>query len=300
MSFIDEIKYSFKGHNNFNVLIYINLIFFVVIQLVKVFLFFNAGGDVEFISWLAIPSDMQMLTHRPWTVITYMFTHENFLHLLFNLLAFYWFGKIFLQYLSQRQLLGIYILGGIAGAIFYVAAFNLIPVFAPLTSVSLALGASASVMAVVFAVATLVPNQEVYLMFFGKVKFKYIAIAFVFIDIVSIPLSNAGGHIAHLGGALLGFIFVINYKKGTDITIWISRFLYGIKELFVRKKDIKITCRNKDKTRNNRSESDMDYNARKKAEQDAIDKILDKIAQSGYPSLSADEKEKLFKVSNKK
>jgi membrane associated rhomboid family serine protease len=300
MSFIDEIKYSFKGHNNFNVLIYINLAVFVVIQLVKVFFFFNAGDGSDFVSWIAIPSDMQMLLQRPWTVITYMFTHESFIHLLFNLLAFFWFGKLFLQYLSQRQLLGIYILGGIAGAIFYVAAFNLIPVFAPLTAVSLALGASASVMAVVFSVATLVPNQEVYLLFFGKVKFKYLAIAFVVIDLISIPMSNAGGHIAHLGGALLGFVFVLYYKKGTDITVWVSRPLYGIKEFFTRKKDIRVTYRNKNKTKNNRPESDMDYNARKKAEQDVIDKILDKIAQSGYSSLSAEEKEKLFKVSNKK
>lgn len=299
MSFIDEIKYSLKGKNNFNILIYINLIVFVLIQLAKIILFFTGNETYNFIKWLAVPADPENLIHYPWTVITYMFTQENFLHILFNLLAFFWFGRLFLQFLSQRQLLGIYILGGIAGAIFYIAAYNLIPPFTDVKSVSLALGASASVMAVVITVATLVPNQEVYMMFFGKVKFKYLAMGVVAIDLISIPLGNAGGHIAHLGGALLGFVFVSFYRKGTDITIWVSRLLYGIKGIFKPDRKMKVSYRNKNQ-KSKRPETDMEYNARKKAEQDQIDKILDKIAQSGYTSLSAAEKEKLFKVSDKK
>jgi hypothetical protein len=224
-----------------------------------------------------------------------MFTHLNFLHILLNLLVFYWFGKLFLQFLSQRQLLGVYILGGIAGAIFYIAAFNIFPAFNSAKLNSIALGASASVMAIVITVATLVPNQKVYLLFFGQVKFKYLAIGVLLIDLISIPIDNPGGHLAHLGGALLGYLFVVFYRKGTDITIWISRFLNWIKGLFVPKKEIKITYR---KTK--RPESDMEYNARKKADQDEIDKILDKVAQSGYGSLSSGEKEKLFTMSNKK
>lgn len=301
MSFIDELKYSFKGRNNFNLLIYLNLIIFVLIQIVKIVLFFSNSLSYDFLRWLAVPAGLEQLGKYPWTVITYMFTHENFLHILFNLLAFFWFGRLFMQFLSQRQLLGVYILGGIAGAIFYIAAFNLIPAFSEVKAVSVALGASASVMAVVFSVASLVPNQEVYMLFLGRVKLKYLAIGVIVIDLISIPAGNAGGHIAHLGGALLGFLFVYFYRRGTDITLWVSRTIYGVKGVFVPKRGMKIKYRNKNKNKNtSRPESDMEYNARKKAEQDQIDLILDKIAQSGYSSLSAAEKEKLFKISNKK
>ncbi|HOZ30873.1 MAG TPA: rhomboid family intramembrane serine protease [Bacteroidales bacterium] len=299
MRFIDEIKYSFKIKNNFNILIYINLIVFVSILVSKIIIQLFELYGFEAIEWLAVPAGTSNLLHRPWTIVTYMFTHESFLHILFNLLVFYWFGKLFLQYLSQRQLLCIYLMGGIAGALFYIVAFNTIPAFSFIRYFSVALGASASVMAIVFSVVTLVPNQDVYMLFFGRVKLKYLAIFIVIIDLISIPLDNAGGHIAHLGGAFLGFVFVRYYKKGTDITIWLSRFLYGIKELFIPDRELKVKYRNKNK-KSNAPETDMEYNARKKADQDEIDKILDKIAKSGYGSLSPAEKERLFKASNKK
>ncbi len=295
MGLFDEIKYSLRGRNNFNTLIYINLGVFLMIALSNIFTFFAGVSNFNLVSWLAVPTNLQTLLHRPWTVITYMFTHQSFLHILFNLMIFFWFGKLFLQFLSQRQLLGVYLLGGILGAVFYIASYNLIPVFSIAKTRAIALGASASVMAIVVAVASLVPNQEVYMLFFGKVKLKYIAILVVVLDVVSIPIENAGGHIAHLGGALLGYIFVKYYRKGTDITIGVSRFLYGFKEFFKPSPKVKTKKNHK----KNRPETDMEYNARKKAEQDEIDKILDKISKSGYSSLSKSEKEKLFKTSNK-
>jgi len=298
MDFVNEIKNSFKLKNNFNILIYINLIVFIAILITNAVLFLLGIKSFEIIEFLAVPADTLTLSYKPWTIITYMFTHENFIHILINLLVFYWFGKLFLQYLSQRQLFCIYLMGGIAGAAFYVLAFNTIPAFAFVKYFSVALGASASVMAIVIAVATLVPNQDVYMFFIGRVKLKYLAIGIVIIDLISIPVDNAGGHIAHLGGAFLGFIFVYYYKKGTDITIWLSRFLYGIKDFFSTDKEIKVKYRNPNK-KSNAPETDMEYNARKKAEQDEIDAILDKIAKSGYGSLSATEKERLFKASNK-
>lgn len=302
MNLFDEIKYTLKGRNNFNTLIYINLALFILIAISKVIAFFCGFSDFDLVSWFAVPADLDTLLHRPWTIITYMFTHTSFLHLLFNLLVFFWFGKLFLQYLSQRQMLGVYILGGISGAVFYVLSYNLIPAFSFASIFAIALGASASVMAIVIAVATLVPNQEVYMLFFGKVKLKYLAIGIIVMDLISIPIDNAGGHIAHLGGAFLGYLFVRYYRKGTDITIWISRILNGIKELFKPSKDMKVTYRNKNKKQKakpNRPETDMEFNARKKEEQDEIDKILDKIAKSGYSSLTKEEKEKLFRSSNK-
>ncbi|MDD3860574.1 MAG: rhomboid family intramembrane serine protease [Bacteroidales bacterium] len=299
MKLIDEIKNSFKGRNNFNILIYINLIVFVLIHLINAILFLSGIKEFDLVEFLAVPADTSNLWLKPWTVITYMFTHESFLHLLFNIMVFFWFGKLFLQYLSQRQLLSIYIMGGITGAAFYIIAFNTIPAFSFIKYFSIALGASASVMAIVISVAALVPNQEVYMFLFGKVRLKYLAIIIIVIDLISIPIDNAGGHIAHLGGAFMGFVFVLNYKKGTDITIWLSRFLYGIKEFFIPDKELKVKYRNKNK-KSNAPETDMEYNARKKADQDEIDKILDKIAMSGYGSLSSAEKERLFKASNKK
>ncbi|PLX08270.1 MAG: rhomboid family intramembrane serine protease [Marinilabiliales bacterium] len=299
MSIIDEIKYSLRGRNNFNTLIYINLGVFLLITLSKIIVFFGGFSGFDIVPYLAVPADPDTLANRPWTVITYMFTHTSFIHILFNLMVFFWFGRLFLQFLSQRQMLGVYIMGGISGAAFYILAYNLIPAFSFASLFALALGASASVMAIVIAVATLVPNQEVFMLFFGKVKLKYLALVIIAIDLISIPIGNAGGHIAHLGGALLGYLFVRYYRKGTDITIWLSRFLYGIKEFFKPSKEMKVKPNKKKKKASTRPETDMEYNARKKAEQDEIDKILDKVAQSGYSSLSKDEKEKLFKMSNK-
>lgn len=299
MSFRDEIKYSLKYNNNFSIILYFNLFVFVVVKIIEVVSFFVGEKTISLINWLAIPANSNLFINRPWTVLTYMFTHENFLHILFNLLAFYWFSKLFLMYYSQRQLLGVYILGGIAGAVFYFSAFNLIPVFAKYSELSIALGASASVMAIVFSVALLVPNQEVYLLFFGQVKLKFLAITFIILDIISIPISNAGGHIAHIGGAIMGGVYVYFYRKGTDFTIGLSRLIYGIKKIFENRKNHKIKYNSK-KSAEARFETDMEYNARKKAEQDEIDRILEKISRSGYSSLNAEEKEKLFKMSNRR
>ncbi len=298
MNFAQEFKYSWKTKNNFNILIYLNLIVFIAIKLIELIYFIIGENPIEIIHWFAVPADLNTLIVKPWTIISYMFTHENFLHILFNLLAFYWFARMFLMYFSQRQLLSIYIIGGLCGALFYIAAFNLIPVFAKYSEISIAIGASASVMAVVFSIALLVPNQTVYLLFFGEVKLKYIAFAFIVLDLVSIPLSNAGGHIAHIGGAFSGALFVYFYRNGTDITIWLSRLIYGIKEFFIPQKKLRIKVNNTKKQA--RYETDGEYNARKKAEQEEINAILEKISRSGYESLSDEEKVKLFNMSNRK
>jgi membrane associated rhomboid family serine protease len=297
MNFIDDFKYNLRQNNNLTVLIYINLAFFLIISLLNVGNFLFTGNLSFIVNWLGIPAYFPNFLTKPWTIITYMFTHQSFLHILFNILFLYWFGQMFVQYLNQRQLLGLYILGGFAGAVLYMIAFNFFPVFSAIKYVAIAIGASASVMAIIIAVASLTPNQTVYLLFFGQVKLKYIAIAVVFLDIISIPTDNAGGHIAHLGGAITGFIFTYYYKKNTDITRWIVLSLQFIKELFVPDKNIKVSY--KSKSKKTAPETDMEYNRRKKEEQKEIDIILDKISKSGYKSLTDKEKEKLFKSSNK-
>lgn len=302
MSFSEEIKKVFIKGSKLSLLIYVNLAVFVVVNLFYAIIFLFNGPAEVLIEWLSLPADLNVLIRRPWTIITYMFLHKSFLHILFNLIVLYWFGKIFLNYLSQRHLLSIYLLGGLAGGLFFIGAYNLFPVFSIDKYFAIALGASASVMAVLVAIAALVPKQEIYLMFFGRVKIVYIALFTVLIDIISIPISNAGGHIAHLGGAVLGYLFAINYKKGNDFTIGFSNFLDKIFAIFKKNKNIRVTYRsNKNKTQSKRGfESDMDYNKRKKQEQEEINRILDKVANSGYSSLTPKEKETLFKMSNKK
>ncbi len=292
MNLFEDIKYNLKKKNNHTILIYINLFVYAVVLFFTITAFLMQGKQNFIIYWLGLPASFDILLTKPWTIITYMFSHQSFLHILFNLLFFFWFGRIFVQYLDQQKLLGVYLLGGIVGGFCYIAAFNLFPVFDEIKHASIAIGASASVMAIIIATATLVPRHTVFMLFFGQVKLKFIAIAVVIIDIISIPTDNAGGHIAHLGGALLGFVFIYYYRKGTDITTGILKILKFFKELFVPDKTIKVKSK---REKNKKPETDFEYNARKKAEQEDIDRILDKIAKDGYKSLSEKEKEKLFK-----
>ena len=198
-------------------------------------------------------------------------------------------SKLFLQYCSQHDLVGLYILGGIAGGATYIIAFNLLPKFAPVVGLSMLLGASASVMAITIATAVFAPNQTMRLVLIGDVKIKWIALVSVLISLMQINAENAGGELAHIGGAIAGYIFAIEYKKGKNITDWINNILHRAANLIHgagRKTKMKVSHTN--------MESDQEYNYRKKQENDEIDKILDKIKSSGYESLSDDEKGKLF------
>ena len=290
----DEIRNIFRQRNNLNILIFLNLAVFAIVLTVNLGFFF-AGKTFDASAWLGVSSNFSVLAHRPWTVLTYMFVHNSFLHILFNLLVLYWFGKMFLEYLSQRQLFGVYLLGGLAGALLFIAAYNIIPVFADVKNVAFAIGASASIMAVVFSIAVLVPNLPVRLAFIGQMKLKYLAMIIVGIDLLSIPFGNAGGHFAHLGGALMGAIFAICYSKGTDITIFLSRFFTWTGNLFKSEPKSKHVHTNS----SHHVETDAEYNRRKAREQKEIDKILDKVKESGYSSLTKEEKERLFSNSNK-
>ncbi len=294
MAFIDEIKDSFRKGSTLTRLIYINLAVFILVNLVEAIYYLsnNHAGFSGFLSQLAVPADLSILIRRPWTLFTYMFTHKGFIHILFNLLWLYWFGKVFLEYFDGKKLVGVYIYGGLAGSVLYIAAFNLFPVFSQDLSLAIALGASASVTAVAIAIAAYVPNFTWNLLFIGRVKIIYVAIA-VFILSSLIEFSeNAGGKIAHIGGALFGYLYTLRYKQGKDMTRGLSRLLEKLFALFKPRPKIYVTHR--------RTETDLDYNKRKVDEQTEIDRILDKIAKSGYGSLSAREKEILFRQSDKK
>jgi len=291
MSIIDEIKQTFKSGSNLTKLIYINLVIFLLVNVVEIFYFLLNRHDSysAFLLTFAVPADLHLLIRKPWTVITYMFLHKNFLHILFNLLWLYWFGRIFLEYLDGKKLVGVYILGGLSGAFLYILAYNIFPVFFKQLEMSYALGASAAVMAIVISISVYVPNYSVYLMFVGRVKIIYIAIiGFLVTSLFDFSI-NTGGKIAHIGGALFGFLFILQYRKGRDLTRGLNRFLDAITGLFKPKPKVTVTHR--------KTENDYDYNKRKKEEQVEIDRILDKIAKSGYDSLTKQEKEILFRQS---
>ena len=292
---VDEIKSSFKEGSSLTKLIYINLAVFIVVSVVGVIISLFKINNFSLIDILAVPDNIPALILKPWTIITYMFLHEGFFHILFNMLVLFWFGKIFLDYLNQKQLLSVYVLGGIFGALVYMAAFSTIPKFNDVSSH--AIGASASVMAVVFAISFYIPDNKLNLMFIGPVKLKYIAIVYIAIDVISLSGGNAGGHFAHLGGALFGYIYIIQFKKGNNIAKGFDRILDNIFSIFNRRKPkMKVKYSNSSYTH----AQDISYNTKKANDQEKINVILEKISKSGYNSLSKDEKALLFNASNKK
>ena len=227
MNIANEIKASFKTGNLLTKLIYINLGVFLLIQIAIIFIRLFSSPDyiVDIVKILAVPTNLEELATHPWTVITYMFTHKDFFHILFNLLWLYWFGKIFLSYLSERQLLSNYLLGGLAGALLYIISYNIFPGLQPESATSLALGASAAVMAIVISIAVLEPNYKIYVILIGPVRIIWVAlIGFALSSLVDFSV-NTGGKIAHIGGALYGYLFTMQYKNGKDITMGFSRFL---------------------------------------------------------------------------
>ncbi|MCF8456999.1 MAG: rhomboid family intramembrane serine protease [Bacteroidales bacterium] len=293
MNIWNEIKESFHTGSNLVKLIYLNLAVFIVVKIVHVFLFLmNIDSGFSLVDWLAVPASFGSLILKPWTLFTYMFLHEEFLHILFNMLWLFWFGKIFLLFLSEKKLLSVYLLGGLSGAAFYIVAYNIFPAFEAASAGSVALGASASVMAIVLGAVTISPNFEVQIPFIGPVKIKWIAIVFVVLDIMQIPLGNAGGHIAHLGGAFLGYYYVSQDKKGKVVANWFDRFMDGLFSFFKKKRNLKVTHKRP-------PVDDIEYNAQKLKKQAHVDQILDKISKSGYDSLTKEEKDILFNMSNK-
>jgi membrane associated rhomboid family serine protease len=293
MSIGQEIIESFKKGNVLTRFIYLNISVFLIFALIHLIEYLLLGNtDSTWSNYFSVPSNLSVLVSQPWSPLTYMFLHTNFLHILFNMLWLYWFGKIFLERLSSSNFVSVYILGGLVGALFYILAFNSFSVFQPMALNSYALGASASVMAIVFAITFLIPEYKVYLVFLGEVKLKYIALFSIVLDLISIPVGNAGGHIAHLGGALFGFVFIYYYKKGILITKWLETAWEKLIDSTQSKPKMKVTYR---KT----GHSDIDYNTRKVSDQAKVDAILDRISRSGYASLSKEEKEFLFKSGQK-
>lgn len=288
MNIWDEIKESFHEGSTLTRLIYINLGVFLVIRIVNVF-YFLSGTPFPFIDWLALPSDLGTLATRPWTLVTYMFLHFNFLHILFNLLWLYWMGQIFISYFDQRKLVTVYLLGGLTGGIFYIAGYNLFPAFSGFVANSRLLGASASVIAIVVTLAIYAPNHTIHLMFIGPVKMKYLALFSVVLYVIGISSTNAGGNLAHLGGAFWGVIYSVLVRQGHEPGKRMEQLFSGMKNPFKRKPKVRLTYRKP-------PVDDIEYNRQKNQDKDRMNQILEKISKSGYDSLSKEEKEILFRM----
>ena len=273
-------------------LIIINLLFWVASLVLP-----KVGIDLVQLFGLHFPG---VTDFYPFQFITYMFMHAGILHILFNMLWLYWFGSLFLYFFSAKHLRGLYVLGGICGGLLYMIAYNVFPLFSSQVAGATLVGASASVLAIVAATAYREPNYRVQLFLFGAIRLKYLALVVIGIDVLSITSSNAGGHIAHLGGALAGLWFAASLNKGTDLTSWINWILDGFISLFQkktwkRKPKMKVHYGNSATGR----EKDYDYNAHKKAQSDEVDRILEKLKKSGYDSLTTEEKKSLFDASKR-
>jgi len=289
-SIIGDIKYQFRYGNMVVKLIFVNLAVFAFFGLFYLFSFFAQSDSLYqlVLKEFEAPASLHQLLRQPWSVFTYMFLHVAPLHVIFNMLWLYWFGDIFVLYLSDKKVLPLYIIGGLGGVIIYLLAYNLLPVFKADIPFAYLLGASASIMAIVFAAATLNPDHEISLILIGAVKIKYVAVFSLLLDIITIPYSNAGGYLAHVGGALTGYLFITGLRSGFDISAIPGKFT----GLFKRKPAVKVSYKN---TGGNMTSS----TTRSKGEQEKVDEILDKISRSGYDSLSKEERDILFNYSKK-
>ncbi|RMF25283.1 MAG: rhomboid family intramembrane serine protease [Bacteroidetes bacterium] len=302
----EDLKRQFQGGDTLIRLVLINLGVFVAVHLIALLLtpFFGIGNDGSIdllLDWLAVPSDPMTLLTRPWTIFTYMFLHVGFWHILWNLLFLYWFGRIVQDLLGDHRILPIYVLGGLAGFLAFFISANFFPESFSRYIGGRMLGASAGVTAVVLAAASTAPTYRMHLILIGPVQIRYIALFFIFLDLISIRQgSNTGGHLAHLGGGFLGWYFVHQLRSGQDWGQTFHRLLDGLLAFFrrlfgrerARPRVVYKNPRRFGRRGRKAPPDDQDY-------QEKLDAILDKIKDSGYESLTKEEKEFLFNASKK-
>lgn len=309
----DTLVRKYKSSSLLLRFIYINIAVFVIIRLVGLVTFIALGTGSIALQWVELPSDLHQLLVKPWTIVTYMFSHYGVLHILFNMLWLYWLGRIFLECFTPRQLGGLYVLGGLAGAALYLAAYNLIPALE--SQKGTLIGASASVMAIVIAISVYRPNYQIGLLFIGGISLKWIALVTVFIDLIGIESGNMGSHIAHLGGILMGLWFGLSIKRGHDITSWINRCIDALVSFFSKgnmKKNAwepvggkafnrqQESKKKKNKETTKESNSAQPKKSQTVVDEERLDEILGKLKRSGYGALTDEEREFLFNASRKR
>ena len=298
-SILDDFKIAFRSGNILNQIIIINVVIFVGVGVLGVLLTLVGERSAYFAisNLLMLPSNTDELWRQPWTIITYFFFHKQFFHILWNMLCIYWFGRIISEYIGQNKLLGLYVWGGIGGGVLYLVAYNFLPYFESVVDSSYLLGASAGVIAVVVGAATFYPDYTVHLLLLGPVRLKYIAAAIVLLSFIQSTGSNAGGEIAHLGGALVGYISVRQLQRGNDWSRPIVSFMVWVKSLFKPQPKIKVSYKNTRRSTSSKTSGKSEKKAKSKSAQEEIDAILDKISEKGYDALTKEEKQKLFNAS---
>jgi membrane associated rhomboid family serine protease len=282
-----DIQFKLKRLNVLEIIIVINVAVFVLGFLLNKIL-----STSDSLNWLKLPVDFFDFIYRPWTIITYGFTHYGFFHILFNLLVLFFVSRILLNLFKPKMVLSIYFLGIIFGGLIYLLVYNVLPSSLLMRNNGL-IGASAGVRALLIFVCAYMPQTEVRLAFWN-VKLMYIGIAVVVIDMIGLFSINQGGNIAHLGGSLLGYVYAVQLQKGTDIGTGFGRFMDWIENLFKAKKRSPLKTVYKGKSKEVAGNTKHEFKEFNKQKQ--IDLILDKISKSGYESLTKEEKEFLFKV----
>ncbi|MDT0295616.1 rhomboid family intramembrane serine protease [Mesonia ostreae] len=294
MRWQDQLRYKYNMAGVLEKLIAVNVLVFIL-QFFLQTIGFLFKIEVNFIfDWFSFPTHLKALLFKPWSIITYAFLHGGLLHLFFNMIILYFSGRLFLTFFSPKRLLNYYFLGAISGAMLFALSYNLFPAFSALGNVPL-VGASAAVTAILVGVATQAPHMQIRMMFIGNIKLWWIAAFLVVFDFIQIPFGNAGGHIAHLGGALLGYAYTTQLSKGNDIGAWFEKIINTIEAWFepTKKKPFKNVYKNTAKTKSKKTAAGFTHPVEK---QKKIDAILDKISKNGYESLTKAEKDYLFKA----
>jgi len=299
MSLIDDLKLKYKMSSVVEKLIVINILVFVIFHVLETvgFLF---NYKLDLVSWFSFPKEFDSYLTKPWSIVTYAFLHAGIMHIVSNMIILYFAGRYFVSYISGKKALTVYFLGAIFGALLYMVSYNFFPAFSNTGNVPL-VGASASVMAILIAITAYIPNMTVRLMFLGNIKFWWIAAFFVIMDVMQIRGDNAGGHLAHLGGAIFGYLYTAQLKRGNDIGAWFERIGDAFTQMFAPKKKSPLKTVHKSKTyastvRKTKSTVSETKKQSKSQNQAQIDAILDKISKSGYDSLTKEEKDFLFKA----
>lgn len=292
MNILDDLKLQYKTGGIAQKLIFWNVGLFAIPAIVFGILSL-AGIDINYFHYVNLDSLPSSLAWKPWSLLTYAVFHAGIFHLFFNMVVLHFSTRLFTTYFNQKQLLGLYILGGIFAGLVYIICYLFLPIFQ--NSASTLVGASGSIMAILFATVTYNPYMELRLMFIGRVKLWHIAAVIIALDLIQLPSSNAGGHLAHLGGALFGYLFMTVLKKGTDLTNGVTKIIDFFANQSQAKK-AKMPFKKVHKNYNHKATTTESRIVKKDKTQQQIDEILDKISASGYEALTKEEKDFLFRA----
>lgn len=296
MSVIEDLKYQYRVGGIANKLIYWNIALFAIpFVLSGVLMLFNL--NIDLVSYFSLSSKWSSLLYKPYSLFTYMFFHAGFLHIFFNMVVLHFSSRLFSTYFTDKQFLGVYLLGGLFAGLIYLISYSIFPYL--ISSSSTIVGASGSIMAILFAAVAYNPYMQIRLFLLGNVKLWQIAFVLIVMDLIQLSTNNTGGHLAHLGGAFFGFTFVKLLRSGTDMSLIITKILDQIVPVFGKKKN-KSPFKKVHKNYQTKAEAKpVSKIIIKDKNQQQIDDILDKISQSGYESLTQAEKDFLFRSSNK-